>query len=78
MQFFQFIKMDNRDGMILSLYDSGLTLREIIDKGDYNLKAYIMMNRSKITAMISNWDRYNGINRRDQTWNGGWQKKNER
>ena len=59
--------MDNRDGMILSLYDSGLTLREIIDKGDYNLKAYIMMNSSKITAMIRNWDRYNGIHRK-----AGW------
>ena len=71
MQFFQFIKMDNRDGMILSLYDSGLTLREIIDEGDYNQKAYIHMNRRKINEMIKNWRQYNGIKSTKNPCNNG-------
>ena len=50
--------MDNIDGKILMLLDSGKTLREIIDEGDFNLSAYIHMNRSKIDVMIENWTRH--------------------
>ena len=52
--------MDNIDGKILMLLDSGKTLREIIDEGDFNLKAYIHMNREEINIMINNWRQFNG------------------
>ena len=52
--------MDNIDGKILMLLDSGKTLREIIDEGGWNLKAYIHMNRRKINDMIKNWRQFNG------------------
>ena len=50
--------MDNIDGKILMLLDSGKTLREIIDEGDFNQKAYIHMNRTKINEMIKTWRQY--------------------
>ena len=53
------IKMDNRDGMILSLLDSGKTLGDIIDEGNYNLKAYIFKNIDEITKMIFVWRKFN-------------------
>ena len=51
--------MDNRDGMILSLIDSGKSLREIIEEGNYNLKAYIFKNLDEITKMIIVWRKFN-------------------
>ena len=50
--------MDNIDGKILMWLDSGKTLREIIDEGDFNLQAYIHKNREQITVMIENWINY--------------------
>ena len=55
----QLIKMDNRDGMILSLLDSGKTLGDIIEEGNYNLKAYIFKNIDEITKMIFVWRNFN-------------------
>ena len=51
--------MDNRDGMILSLLDSGKTLGDIIEEGNYNLKAYIFKNIDEITKMIFVWRKFN-------------------
>ena len=51
--------MDNRDGMILCLIDSGKSLREIIEEGDYNFRAYIMKNLDEITKMIFLWRKFN-------------------
>ena len=59
--------MDNIDGKILMLLDSGKTLREIIDEGDFNQKAYIHMNRKEINEMIKNWRQYNAASTKDQT-----------
>ena len=51
--------MDNIDGKILMLLDSGKTLRDIIIEGDYNLKAYIFKNLDEITKMIIVWRKFN-------------------
>ena len=46
---------DNKNGKILWLLKSGKSLKEIIEEGDYNLKAYIFMNYKDVTRMIENW-----------------------
>ena len=48
----------NQNGKILWLLKTGKSLKEIIDEGDYNLKAYIFMNYKDITRMIENWAKW--------------------
>ena len=48
----------NQNGKILWLLKTGKSLKEIIDEGDYDLKAYIFMNYKDITRMIENWAKW--------------------
>ena len=47
-----------KNGLILWLLKSGKSLKEIIDEGDYDLKAYIFMNYKDVTRMIGNWAKW--------------------
>ena len=62
------VSQDNIDGYILYKLDKGKTLRDIIIEGSFNLKAYIHMNRRKITEMIKNWQLFNGIRKEVTAW----------
>ena len=48
----------NQNGKILWLLKTGKSLKEIIEEGDYNLKAYIFMNYKDVTRMIENWAKW--------------------
>ena len=50
--------MGDTNGKILWLLKSGKSLKEIIDEGDYDLKAYIFMNYKDVTRMIENWAKW--------------------
>lgn len=47
------------DGLILCLLERGKTLREIVEAGDYNFKAYVFKHKDLIDKMINNWRKFN-------------------
>ena len=51
-------KTGDKNGKILWLLKSGKSLKEIIEEGDYDLKAYIFMNYKDVTRMIGNWAKW--------------------
>lgn len=50
------------DGKIMCLLSRGKTIREIIDEGDWDFKAYCMKQKDQIDKMLNNWRKYNRDN----------------
>lgn len=47
------------DGKILCLLGRGLTLKQIINQGDWNFRAYCMKHKDCIDKMVNNWRKFN-------------------
>lgn len=47
------------DGRILCLLGRGLTIKQIIDEGSWDFKAYCMKHKDLIDKMINNWRKFN-------------------
>lgn len=49
----------NKDARVLLLLSRGNTLRQIIDDSDWNFRAYIFKNKTKIDIMVNNYRKHN-------------------
>lgn len=47
------------DGRILCLLGRGKSIKEIVQDGDWDFRAYVMKNKSSVDKMVNNWRKFN-------------------